>query len=57
MNDMLEHLLHQKLFVIRELETYIEKGKAGHMFDEYIERILRAALRFLKESYEVNNNG
>ena len=56
MNDILEHLLHQKLFVIRELEGYIERGRTSNMFDEYIERLLKAVLRFLKESYEENNN-
>ena len=56
MKDILEHLLHQKLFVIREFEGYIERGRTSHMFDEYIERLLKAVLRFLKESYEENNN-
>ena len=56
MNDILEHLLHQKLFVIREFEGYIERGRTSNMFDKYIERLLKAVLRFLKESYEENNN-
>ena len=49
MEDMEEHLLHCKPYVTRELEVLINKNEILWGPNQFITKLLKAALRFLKE--------